>query len=75
MYHNYHKHSHKGNIGIQDSITKAQDYIDRAVELGHTSVFSTEHGFQGDVFELKDLIDRKNKELDDDKKLKMIIGC
>lgn len=75
MYHNYHKHSHKGNIGVQDSIAKAQDYINRAIELGHTTVFSTEHGFHGDVFELKDLIDKKNKELDDDKKLKMIIGC
>ena len=75
MYHNYHKHSHKGNIGVQDSTTKAQDYINRAIELGHTTVFSTEHGFQGDIFELKDLIDRKNKELDDDKKLKMVIGC
>lgn len=74
-YNNYHRHSHKGNIGVQDSITKAQDYIDRAIELGHTTVFSTEHGFHGDVFELKDLIDKKNKELDDDKKLKMIIGC
>lgn len=75
MYHNYHKHSHKGNIGVQDSIAKAQDYINRAIELGHTTVFSTEHGFHGDVFELKDLIDKKNKELNDDKKLKMIIGC
>ena len=35
-----------------DSITKNEEYFKRAVELGHDKVFTTEHGFQGDLFEM-----------------------
>ncbi|MGL4571723.1 MAG: PHP domain-containing protein [Clostridium sp.] len=51
MYHNYHKHDHKGNIKSIDVVVKLEDYCKRAVELGHTTVFTTNHGIQGDIFE------------------------
>lgn len=50
-YYNYHKHTHKGNVKTLDCIVKASDYIARAIDLGHTAYFTTEHGFQGDIFE------------------------
>ena len=49
-YNNYHKHDHKGNGKQPDTITKEIDYCKRAVELGHTTYFTCNHGFQGDVF-------------------------
>ena len=49
-YNNYHKHDHKGNPWIVDTVTKEEDYCKRAVELGHTTVFTTNHGVQGDIF-------------------------
>lgn len=51
IYHNYHKHDHKGNIRALDVVVKLRDYCERAVELGHTTVFTTNHGMQGDIFE------------------------
>lgn len=51
-YNNYHRHSHKSNVMTLDSITKNEEYFKRAVELGHDKVFTTEHGFQGDLFEM-----------------------
>lgn len=50
-YHNYHKHSHYSNIRTLDCVTKPEDYIKRAVELGHTAYFTTEHGYQGNIYE------------------------
>lgn len=49
-YNNYHKHDHKGNPWSLDVIVKEEDYCKRAVELGHTTVFTTNHGVQGDIF-------------------------
>ena len=37
----YHLHT---ELSLQDSVTKYQDYIDRAVELGQTALAFTEHG-------------------------------
>ena len=51
IYHNYHKHDHKGNIRALDVVVKLKDYCERAVELGHTTIFTTNHGMQGDIFE------------------------
>lgn len=48
-------------------ITKPQQYIDRAIELGHNTYFTTEHGYQGNVYEAKSLCDKNN--------LKMIVGA
>ena len=50
-YNNYHKHTHYSNIKTLDCVSKVEDYIKRAVELGHTTYFTTEHGYQGNIYE------------------------
>lgn len=63
LYHNYHKHDHKGNPWSIDVIVKPEEYCKRAVELGHTTVFTTNHGVQGDVFEWIDVAKKYNLKL------------
>ena len=65
-YNNYHKHDHKGNPWSLDVIVKEEDYCKRAIELGHTTVFTTNHGVQGDIFTWLDCSKRYG--------LKMIYG-
>ncbi len=65
-YNNYHKHDHYGNFISLDTITKIEDYCKRAVELGHTTIFTTNHGFQGNLFQTYTLAQQYN--------LKMIVG-
>ena len=50
-YVNYHRHSHYSNIRSLDCVVKPEDYMKRAVELGHTEYVTCEHGFQGNIFE------------------------
>lgn len=50
-YINYHKHTHYSNIKTPDCVCKPEDYIKRAVELGHKEYVTTEHGYQGNIFE------------------------
>ncbi|MGN8906416.1 PHP domain-containing protein [Bacillota bacterium HCP28S3_F12] len=52
-YMNYHKHSEYSSVcgGMPDSATKQEEYIKKAVEYGHHSYFTTEHGNCGDIFE------------------------
>ncbi len=50
-YNNYHKHTHYSNLSTLDSCSKPIDYINRAKELGQISYFTTEHGWQGNIFE------------------------
>lgn len=59
-YENYHKHTHYSNIKTQDSICKPEEYMKRAVELGHKNYFTTEHGFQGNIFEAFTLCQQYN---------------
>ena len=66
-YNNYHKHCHYSNIRTLDCIVKPQDYIDRAKELNHTTVFTTQHGWGGNYLEMYDLCQKNN--------LKMIFGA
>ena len=66
-YNNYHKHDHKGNVRAIDTITKLEDYCKRAKELGHTTIFTTNHGMQGDIFEATTLAVQYD--------LKLIVGC
>lgn len=51
IYYNYHKHDHYGNPWTIDTIAKPEDYCKRAVELGHNTVFTTNHGVQGNIFD------------------------
>ena len=57
-YNNYHKHTHYSNIKTLDCVSKPEDYIKRAIELGHTTYFTTEHGFQGNVYEAHTLCEQ-----------------
>ena len=57
-YNNYHKHTHYSNIKTLDCVSKPEDYMKRAVELGHTTYFTTEHGFQGNIFEANTLCEK-----------------
>lgn len=66
-YNNYHKHTHYSNLRTLDVITKPMDYILRAKELGHTTYFTTEHGWGGNVWEAYTLCKENN--------LKMIFGA
>lgn len=50
-YVNYHKHTHYSNIRSLDCVSKPIDYIKRAIELGHKEYVTTEHGFQGNIYE------------------------
>lgn len=59
-YNNYHKHTHYSNILTPDSIVKPIDYAKRAVELGHTSICTTEHGYAGSIFEYYDIAKEYN---------------
>lgn len=54
-YNNYHKHTHYSNVHTPDSIAKVEDYAKRAIELGHTSLATTEHGYAGNIFEYYDV--------------------
>lgn len=60
MYCNYHKHTMMSNISTLDCIVKPEEYMVRAVELGHTEYFTTEHGYQGNIFELYTLCQKYN---------------
>ena len=57
-YNNYHKHTHYSNLRSLDCISKPEDYIKRAVELGHTTYFTTEHGYQGNIYEAQTLCEK-----------------
>lgn len=57
-YNNYHKHDHISNIFSPDTNTKAEEYIKKCVEYGHTNYFTTNHGSMGDIFESKELCEK-----------------
>ena len=59
-YNNYHKHDHSGNPWRVDSMAKEEDYFKRAIELEHNTVFTTNHGIQGDTFTWKNLNQQYN---------------
>jgi histidinol phosphatase-like PHP family hydrolase len=44
------------NLRTLDCVSKPIEYINRAKELGHTTYFTTEHGYQGNVFEANELL-------------------
>lgn len=57
-YNNYHKHDHASNIFSPDTNTKQEEYILKALEYGHTSYFTTNHGSFGDIFEARTLCNK-----------------
>ena len=59
-YNNYHKHTYYSNLRTLDCVSSPEDYIKRAVELGHTTYFTGEHGFQGNLFETQTLCEKYN---------------
>jgi DNA polymerase III alpha subunit len=59
-YNNYHKHTHYSNVFTPDCIVKPVDYAKRAIELGHTSICTTEHGYAGNIFEYYDVAKEYN---------------
>lgn len=54
-YVNYHRHSHYSNLVTPDTTLKPSDYIDRALELGHTTVVCMEHGHTGSMSEILEM--------------------
>lgn len=57
-YENYHKHTHYSNITTLDVVVKPEDYMKRAKELGHKIYFTTEHGYNGDIYEALTLAEK-----------------
>lgn len=51
-FQNYHRHGQYTNVRISDSTTTNKDYAERAVELGHGILASTEHGWQGNYYQI-----------------------
>ena len=75
-YCNAHKHCHYSNVLMTDSVAKPIDYFNRAIELKHTTVFTTNHGLTLGMYEyydlsnqLNELIEKIVKVLDDEEKL------
>lgn len=66
-YNNYHKHDTYSNVVTLDVVTKLEEYCQRAVELGHTTVFTTNHGVQASIYEATTLGHKYN--------LKVILGA
>lgn len=54
-YENLHKHTKYSNIMTPDSIISIEDIAKRAIELGHKTLCTTEHGYAGNVFEYYDV--------------------
>lgn len=66
IYENWHKHTFYSNISTPDSIISIEDIAKRAVELGHKTLSTVEHGYAGNVFEYYDIAKKYG--------LKMIFG-
>lgn len=60
-YNNYHKHDHFGNPWTMDVVVKPEEYCKRAIELGHDTVFTTNHGVTGNIFDWLNLLSQKDK--------------
>lgn len=58
LYSNYHKHDHVSNIFVPDTYVMIEDYAKRAVELGHKTLWTTNHGTGGDIFEAKQIAEK-----------------
>ena len=59
-YINYHKHDHVSNIFTPDVNVKPIDYVNRILELGYDTYFTTNHGSGGDIFDSREVCDANN---------------
>ena len=50
-YINFHRHSMYSNLRSLDCVVKPEEYMKRAVELGQKEYVTTEHVFQGNIFQ------------------------
>ena len=66
---NYHKHTSYSNVLVSDCAASYEDYVSRAIQLGHQVISSVEHGYQGNYYVPYELVQRHNekikKQLDD----------
>ena len=64
-YNNYHRHDFYSNLRSLDCVVKPIEYIERAKELdGDKAIlFTTNHGFQGNVHEYYTLAKENNIKL------------
>lgn len=65
-YENLHKHTFYSNIMTTDSVLSIEDIARRAVDLGHKTLSTVEHGYAGNVFEYYDVAKKYG--------LKMVFG-
>ena len=49
---------HYSNIVTLDVVVKPEDYMKRAKELGHKIYFTTEHGYNGNIYEALTLAEK-----------------
>lgn len=66
-YQNYHKHCFDSNIYMTDSATHIEDYAKKAIELGHKTLSTVEHGYCGRFLFDYEIAEKYG--------LKLIIGC
>lgn len=59
-YNNYHKHTRYSAAIVPDTHIDVESYFKRAIELGHDTYFTTEHGFGGSIFEAKKMSNKYN---------------
>ena len=69
-YVNYHRHSHWSNLVTPDTILQPIDYVNRALELGHTTVVVMEHGHTGSMDNILETYDLCQKH-----GLKLVVGA
>lgn len=62
-YENWHKHTYYSNIMTIDSVISIEDIAKRAVELGHKTLSTVEHGYAGNVFEYYEVAKKYNLKL------------
>ena len=60
LYENYHKHTHESNIMTPDSPVTQEEYAKRAIELGHKTISTVEHGWQGRYYDTYDIAKKYN---------------
>ena len=62
-YENVHKHTYYSNIMTIDSVISIEDIAKRAVELGHKTLSTVEHGYAGNIFEYYEVAQKYNLKL------------